>query len=61
MELIFFFVFAIIAVVSAAGVVTFRSPVHSALSLIICFFQVAALFILLRSPFLAVVQVFIYV
>ena len=61
MELIFFILFAVIAVVSAVGVVTFRNPVHSALALVICFLQVAALFILLRSPFLAVVQVFIYV
>ncbi|MFQ5328704.1 MAG: NADH-quinone oxidoreductase subunit J [Thermodesulfobacteriota bacterium] len=61
MELIFFLIFAVIAIASAVGVVTFRSPVHSALSLIICFLQVAALFILLRSPFLAVMQVFIYV
>ena len=61
MELIFFLIFAVIAIASAVGVVTFRNPVHSALSLIICFLQVAALFILLRSPFLAVMQVFIYV
>ncbi len=34
---------------------------HSAISLMACFVQVAALFILLRSPFLVVVQIFVYV
>lgn len=61
MEQIFFYIFAAVAVISALCVVTLRNPVHSAFSLIICLVQVAAIFILLRSPFLAVVQVFIYV
>ncbi len=60
-ELIFFIIFAVVAVVSALLVVTLRNPVHSAIFLISTFFQVAAIFVLLRSPFLAVVQVFIYV
>ena len=61
MEQLFFYIFAAIAVLSALGVVTARNPVHSAVFLIACLLQVAALFILLRSPFLATVQVFIYV
>ncbi|MBI5328811.1 MAG: NADH-quinone oxidoreductase subunit J [Deltaproteobacteria bacterium] len=61
MEKLFFLIFAVIAIVSAIGVVSLRNPVHSAISLMVCFLQVAALFILLRSPFLAAVQVFIYV
>ena len=61
MEKLFFLMFAIVAIISAIGVVSLRNPVHSAISLIVCFFQVAAIFILLRSPFLAVVQIFIYV
>lgn len=60
-EMVFFFIFAVIAVVSAVGVVTLRNPVHSVLSLMVCFLQMAALFVLLRSPFLAAVQVFVYV
>src|SRR3989337_2995298 len=60
-EMVFFFIFAVIAIVSAVGVVTLRNPVHSVLSLMVCFLQMAALFVLLRSPFLAAVQVFIYV
>ncbi|MEE8574783.1 MAG: NADH-quinone oxidoreductase subunit J [Thermodesulfobacteriota bacterium] len=60
-EPFFFLMFATITVVCAACVVTLRNPVHSALFLIATLVQVAALFILLRSPFLAVVQLFIYV
>ncbi len=61
MEQIFFYIFAVVAVLSAIAVISVRNPVHSALYLIVCFLQVAAIFILLRSPFLAAVQVFIYV
>lgn len=60
-EQFFFIIFAIVAVVSAFFVVTLRNPVHSAVFLISTLFQVAAIFVLLRSPFLAVVQIFIYV
>lgn len=61
MEKLFFLIFAIIAIISAIAVISFRNPVHSAISLMVCFLQVAAIFILLRSPFLAVAQVFLYV
>lgn len=61
MEQLFFYIFAVIAVISALGVITAKNPIHSAVFLIACLLQVAALFILLRSPFLAAVQVFIYV
>ncbi len=61
MEQLFFYIFALVAIVSAVLVVSVRNAVHSAFYLIICLLQVAAIFILLRSPFLAAVQVFIYV
>jgi len=61
MEQLFFYIFAAIAVMSALAVITVKNPIHSAIFLIICLLQVAAIFILLRSPFLAAVQVFIYV
>ncbi len=60
-EKFFFLMFAVVAVGSALAVISLKNPVHSALSLIACLLQVAAIFVLLRSPFLAVVQVFIYV
>lgn len=61
MEMLFFNLFAFMAVVFAIGVVALKNPVHSAVSLIFCLLQVAAVYILLRAPFLAAVQVFIYV
>jgi len=60
-EQIFFFVFAILAVGSAIAVVSLRNPIHSVISLMVCFLQMAALFVMLRAPFIAVVQVFVYV
>ena len=61
MEKIFFIIFAFAAIGSGVAVITFRNPVHSALALMTCLLQVAALYILLRSPFLVAVQVFIYI
>jgi NADH-quinone oxidoreductase subunit J len=61
MEQIFFYIFAFIAVVSALAVILVKNPIHSAIYLILCLLQAAALFVLLRAPFLAAVQVFIYV
>lgn len=61
MEYLFFTLFSAIAIISALLVITFRNPVHSVVSLIVCFFQVACLFVLLRSPFLAGAQIFVYV
>ncbi len=60
-EQIFFFVFAILAVGSAIAVVSLKNPIHSVISLMVCFLQMAAIFVMLRSPFIAVVQIFVYV
>ena len=60
-ETFLFIAFSAAAIIAALGVVTLRNPVYCAVSLVVCLFQVAGLFMLLRSPFLAVVQVFIYV
>lgn len=61
MEEAFFIFFAMIAIGSALMVVLAKSPIRSALSLMVCFVQIAAIFVLLRSPFLAVIQIFVYV
>lgn len=61
MEQQFFILLALVAIGSGLLVVIARNPIHSALSLVACFVQIAALFILLGSPFLAVVQLFVYV
>ena len=61
MEFGFFLLFAAVAVASALLVVIARSPIHSALALMVSLVQVAALFILLGAPFLAAIQIFVYV
>ncbi len=61
MEQLFFYIFAFIAVAAAIAVITVKNPIHSAVFLIVCLIQVAALYVLLKIPFLAAVQIFIYV
>ena len=61
MEKAFFLLFAAMAIGSGLMVVMARNPIHSALALMVCFAQVAAVFILLGSPFLAAIQIFVYV
>jgi len=55
-----FAVAATLVLVGAIGVVLARNAVHSALMLVMTLFGVAVLFVLLREPFLAAVQVIVY-
>lgn len=57
---IVFSVLALLAVLGALGVVAFKNPVHSALSLLGTFLMVAGLFVLRHAEFLAAVQVLVY-
>ena len=61
LELILFYVFAAIAVVSAILVITRHNVVHSAAFLGATLFAVAGIFLTLRAEFLAGVQVIVYV
>jgi NADH:ubiquinone oxidoreductase subunit 6 (subunit J) len=58
---IVFLILAVAAVGSAVGVVTSRNIFYSALMLVACLFLVAGFYILLEAPFLAAVQVLVYV
>ena len=60
MELILFFVIAVISVVSAFLVVTQRNVFYSALFLILTLCGVAILYLLLNAPFLAAIQIIVY-
>jgi NADH-quinone oxidoreductase subunit J len=55
-----FIVFALIAIVAAAGVILSRKPVYSALFLLLNFASLAALYIMLQAQFLAAVQIIVY-
>ena len=58
---ILFYVFATMLVGAALGVVFARNPVHSALFLVLAFFESAALWLLLEAEFLGIVLVLVYV
>jgi len=58
---ILFFVFAAVLVCAALGVILARNPVHSALLLVLCFFNSAVIWLLLDAEFLGIVLVLVYV
>ncbi len=60
MTLAVFWLFAGIAIVAAFLCITRRSPVTSALWLVLTLFSLAALFVLLDAHFIAAVQVLVY-
>ncbi len=56
-----FYVFSAILVVAATRVITDRNPVHAALYLVLSFFTAAAIWMLLKAEFLAIVLILVYV
>ncbi|MBN1375182.1 MAG: NADH-quinone oxidoreductase subunit J [Dehalococcoidia bacterium] len=60
LELVFLLL-AVIAVVSAIGVIALRDLFRAALCLIVLFMMVAGVYVLLHADFLAIVQILIYV
>ncbi|MER3436933.1 MAG: NADH-quinone oxidoreductase subunit J [Chloroflexota bacterium] len=59
-DVIIFYLISAVCVLSAAGVVVANNPVHSAIFLVLCFFNVAAIFVMLGAEFLAVAQIIVY-
>ena len=60
MQLVLFWIFSLLMLLSAMGVVFFRNPVSSATSLVLSFIALAAVFVTLDAFFIAVVQVLVY-
>ena len=60
-EAIVFYFFAAVLLIAALRVITARNPVHAALFLVLAFFTAAAIWMLLRAEFLAIVLVLVYV
>ena len=60
MELVFFLITAIVLLITAILVVVQRNPVASALFLIAALCAQAILYLLLKAPFLAVIQIIVY-
>ena len=59
-DLIVFIAAAAMAVIGALGIITYRNPVHSALSLILTLLGVAIAFLEQEAHFLAAVQIIVY-
>jgi NADH-quinone oxidoreductase subunit J len=59
-DLIVFLVLALVAVVSAVGLLTSRSAIYAALFLVLNFLTVAIFYLILGAPFIALAQVTVY-
>ncbi len=55
-----FYIVAALAVIAALAVVLLRTPVYSALSLIVVLCSLAVIYLLLGAEFMAVIQVIVY-
>lgn len=60
-EQLLFYLFAAVLLGAGISMVTVRNPVYAALSLIVCFFTSAALWVTLEAEFLGIVLVLVYV
>lgn len=61
LTVLFFYLFAGLAVIAGFMVVAAKNPVHAVLFLILAFFNVAGLFLLLGAEFLALTLLIVYV
>ena len=60
MALAVFFVAAALAVIGGIGVITFRQPIRSVLSLVLVMLALSVLFLLLSAQFVFAVQIIVY-
>lgn len=60
MEILFFYLVALVALVSGFLVIRCQSPVNSALALVNTFFCLAIFYVMLYAPFMAAIQVMVY-
>jgi len=58
---LFFYIFAIITVISSVMVIGSKNPVHSVFFLILAFFNATGLFVLMGAEFLAMLLLVVYV
>jgi NADH-quinone oxidoreductase subunit J len=60
MEMVIFFILAVVATAAGVGVIAQRNAIHSALFLLLNFCCLAGLYFLLNAQFVAIVQVIVY-
>ncbi|MFT5140007.1 MAG: NADH-quinone oxidoreductase subunit J [Rhodothermales bacterium] len=58
---IVFYLFSLVMIIAATGVITARNPVYAALFLVLTFFSAAAIWMLLEAEFLSIVLIVVYV
>jgi NADH-quinone oxidoreductase subunit J len=58
---ILFYLFSLVLIAAAVGVITARNPVHCALFLVLAFFNSAVIWLLMEAEFLAIVLLLVYV
>ena len=58
---ILFYLFSLVLISAAVGVITARNPVHCALFLVLAFFNSAVIWLLMEAEFLAIVLLLVYV
>lgn len=59
-DLIFFYLIGAASILCALGMVLAKNPVHSGIFLVLCFLNVAGIFVMLGAEFLAVIQIIVY-
>ncbi len=59
-DLVLFFILALVAIAAALGMLLSRSAIYSALFLVLNFGTVAVFYILLNAPFIAMAQITVY-
>lgn len=60
MELIYFGILAVVAVISAVLVVSCKSPINNAVALMMTFVCLANFYVMLHAEFMAAVQIMVY-
>lgn len=60
MEVLFFWVLAILIVASSLMVLVARNAIHSAVSLVLSFFLLGGIYVMLAAHFLAIIQILVY-
>lgn len=60
MVTVLLYLFGILAILSALGMVFHKNPVYSALFLVVTFFSLASIYALLGAQFLSIIQVMVY-
>lgn len=59
-QTLLFWIFSVIGIAGAVGLIFNRNPVYAALSLVLNFFSIAGLYLSLGAEFLAAIQILVY-